>query len=242
MKTFKSRVSMVAVGLVAMAGASSGGVASAATLTYTDSFGPAITTWDHNLSVQKFNTTLGTLTSIFASGSATMTGSIFDEGLGATGPQNLSLDLAGIITIKKPNAVNLVVLNPDTPLLDTVLGAYDGATDYAGSSGFQHPGLSATDPFSGFLVAGDFAMFSFAGVQSALLATHAAGASSGANDAGGISLVINQLAAASVTVTYTYTPFETPPLGVPEPSSMALFAMGGGLIAMGLRGKFRRRK
>ena len=106
--------------------------------------------------------------------------------------------------------------------------AYDGVTDFAGSSGdvFSNISGSLTAATVTLTSASDLALFSGAG--NILLPVTGAGSSS-VSGAGNVVSQINTQASGSAYVVYTYS---ATPVGVPEPASMAL--LGAGLAGLGL--------
>jgi hypothetical protein len=136
------------------------------------------------------------------------------------------MDLAAILRLQRPDLSNLVVTIPVVSTVDNA-SAWDGVSDYAGTSGKTYANISASDSdFATTSSAGDKALFTGVGFIS--LPVEANGASTGSG-AGNLLLQFQTLASASARVTYDYT-------AVPEPSSLLALMSGlGGLMGFAIR-------
>lgn len=192
--------------------------ASAATTSNFASFGPSKTDFTTaNLTLQGFNTSLGTLTSVTLS-------------------LNTNATVGGSVTNNAPTAQNFKVstdtqvsLNSSTSSLNSVVADLTSSQSYAGvASGATASYGPFTPAVTSQSVSGtplsDYTAGPINFTTSTLSATTILG---GGNN---ILTAISSTVSGTVLVTYTYTP--TPPAAVPEPASMAL--LGVGLASLGL--------
>ncbi|GAX36195.1 choice-of-anchor E domain-containing protein [Nodularia sp. NIES-3585] len=197
------------------------GVANAASLTSTASTSLEFTDIvDSVLSIQKFNPSLGTLNSVTLDFNSLITGEAGFENRGAR---------AARVTVKLAAEVNLtnsdLELSPPFPILPVneqsyLVTAYDGVTDFGGTSGRTLEELIATrSTTKTFNSVPDLAVFTGIGNLDFL---YTAIAESTVTGSGNLRFFVDTLAQADLTVIYDYDPKT-----VPEPSA----ALGIGLFA-----------
>ena len=178
--------------------------AQASTLSYADNVALATTNWANTLSFSKFDTSLGTLTSIRFDLSGVVQGSGNAESLDSTAT-NVTLSLGSLLGLTRPDNSTLVVTNPVFSQTFNFT-AFDGLINFGGTSGGSTGSVSATG--ANFFVSGnasDFALFSALGGGTINLGLNAVGASSG-NGSGNLISQFNTAASGVAKVTYTYTP------------------------------------
>lgn len=218
----KSLLAVALTGLLAFAAS-----AQAATVSFSVDRPIGLTDWTDSLALNKFDTSLGQLTSI----KFTLTGSVSGRGLAENldedAPTSVLLNLASTVTLHRPDASTLVVTNP--LFSQTMnLAAFDGNIDFAGASGAT-TGLrtaSATE-FVISTSANDFALFSAQGGGFINLGISGVGVSE-AIGSGNLASGFETSAGARATVTYNYAP-------VPEPETYAMMLTGLGLLAFARR-------
>lgn len=207
------------------------GAAQAATITYTSALiAPDYTDWDDSFySLQKFDPSMGMLNSITFKLWGTVQG---DIGVESTDRQatTITANLSGTLTLYRPDTSVLVVTTPLSSLL-FMATAYDGNTNFAGSSGETLTYL----PFTTFnsattSSAADKALFTGAGT---VLTPIFAVGTSNASGSGNLATYFDTMAGAQAQVTYDYTAAP-----IPEPGTLAL--MFGGLAMLGFMAKRRR--
>ncbi|MCG6135073.1 MAG: choice-of-anchor E domain-containing protein [Nostoc sp. LLA-1] len=201
------------------------GAASAASLSYTESASVGMQNTNivnAPLSIQKFNSSLGTLQSVIVNFSTDVTGSAGFEHTGQ-GKIDVTVNLGALITLASNNGLDLFGLTPLTPSVaqSYTVGSFDGTVDFTGTSGKTITGLVAADSSTKtFTDSNDLAKFIGAGNLDFLFS---ANATSNVTGSGNMASFITTLAGANISVTYNYDTAQA----VPEPAA----ALGLGLFA-----------
>ena len=196
--------------------------ANADTLTFTDSFGLAPTNWTHLLGAGQFNNSLGTLNS------ATFT-FIYDisqrskaENTGAAADTLTPIAGAQMLFRKSLATLLTTTLTNTGPSFNAT--AFDGTSDFAGTSGIDFGDLTANDTGTITLTGGALAaLIGTSTLGSAGFDVRATGNGSIASDNGSLNASITTQARYNLLLVYDFTP--NTPNSVPEPGSMALFGV-----------------
>lgn len=203
------------------------GVANAASLTRTASTNFQLTDIvDSVLSIEKFDSSLGKLNSVYVDFTSDMTGSAEFENRGA-GASTIKINLGANVELKQLN-LDLLSSFPITLLSEEYsVSSFDSILDFGGTSGRTVAGLTATQSASKmFTDLSDLAVFTGTGNLDFLFSAKAWSSVTGS---GNMASFVTTLAKANITVTYNYDDLQT----VPEPSAvlgMGLFA-GIGLLS-----------
>ena len=204
------------------------GIAHATTSMSSVTFGPTPTDFTSpTLTIQPFDTTLGTLTSVTLTESATenFSGSLTNQ---ATTAQAFNF--------AQNSTVELNSAESDIDSLFVVVSKTQDFGEYKGD-GTTALAAGASAPITGSLTASDVDTVTsgFAAFENGPITLNAQTLTSTTFTGGGGNITSNVATNASgtLTVAYTYTPTPTPaPTSVPEPASMAL--LGAGLAGLGL--------
>jgi len=204
--------------LIAVVGLAS--AAQAATVTFSTSIASAPTGWTNVVSLPQFDNGIGgtydglILTSVTITVSGTATGNIAIESLDA-GPAVVSYQISANLNFTGPGGAN----GTSIPVANGIFNAtaFDGISDFGGTSGASFNGLSGTNSAN----ASPFVLFPYEGNGNINVNVVASGASGGSG-AGNLLQQFSTAASAEVSVTYTY---------IPTPGAMALMGMGGLLAA-----------
>ena len=196
-------------------------VANADTVPSVDTISLARMNWTKNLTLQKFDPSLGTLNSIDFVLSSYIEGSAKFESLDEE-PATITMRWSADLTLQRPDHTVIAIVNPGKTIVDNVT-EFDGDDDYLGPSGRTYLDLSSdvSEAYSSLASASDLALFT--GPGTITLPIIAIGNSSGSG-AGNLALRFSTYSGAKVAAFYNYTP-------VPEPSSLLVLA--GGLVGMG---------
>ncbi|NJK99574.1 MAG: PEP-CTERM sorting domain-containing protein [Spirulinaceae cyanobacterium RM2_2_10] len=203
------------------------GTAQAATISFSDSLALSTTDIiDEVLSVQQFDSSLGTLTQVTLAFTGLVQGDARIESLDSQAT-TVTFNVGGSLTLLDgsdtlPNPLfDVEVTSADS----ADVSAFDGVIDFAGTSGASFMGLEAST--DGEQVYTDAALLSFFTGNGDLSFLFSAIANSQVTGAGNIASQISTLASAGITVTYEYDEIITE--SVPEPST--LLGLGAVLAA-----------
>lgn len=187
------------------------------------SLSSARTNWNTSVTIPKFDPSVGNLIRVRWRIIGQVTGSASFESLDAAN-STITTSLSASIALTRPDASLLSVAIPVVNNTDAAT-AYDGVTDFGGTSGKTYSGLSGSAlATSSSIAASDLALFTAAAPGDTIsLPVSAMGMSSGSG-AGNLVLIFETFASASIRVCYEYTI-------IPAPSAMALLGLGG-LAAM----------
>lgn len=177
----------------------------ATTLTYETSVDLAKTNFEKEITLPKFDSSLGELESVLFELSGNVEGSVSLENEDATAAL-VTGNLAAEISLKTDDSLLLVAL--PTASVNKHLSAYDGTFDFDGTSGFKLTDISNTKKESTLLtIPDDFTPF--VGDGSLNLFLEAIGNST-ATGAGNLSARFETYAGATIGVSYTYAKKDKP--------------------------------
>lgn len=181
------------------------------TQTVSASFAPFKTGGSESQTVAQFDPSLGTLTGIQILLNGKLTSDVQVENLDAS-PSNVGVQIGGNLTLQGPGFHPQSV----TPSLNesTTLSAFDGALDYAGTSGKDFGNQSAQASHSLNLSAASNDLSAWIG-KGAVTLTELAQSTSTVSGSGNEQVHIATQGSGSVQVSYLYTP--APPPASPPP-------------------------
>lgn len=201
-----------------------GFAASAATMSFTASVDSRPADFTSTVSVNQFDSSLGTLESVEVVLTGMVSGSARAEN---ANPHDVTIDLGVDATIAASAlGRELVAVIPSYSRNGIALSAFDGGFDFGGTSGVTYDDLSATANDSTVLTdASDLA--AFAGTGMIDLAVGVVVNAFGP-DNGNVASLFNTNAGANIEVIYTYSEVTD----VPVPASLPLLAGALGLAAL----------
>jgi len=210
-----------------------GGVTSAqaSMMSFSKNHSLSTTNWLDAFTFAKFNTSLGTLTSVKFELSGLVSGIGRAESKDAD-PSDVTMDLTARIMLKRPDGTSVVIINP-VYLQEFSFSAFDGTVDFAGTSGASTGLVTSSKALDSFTSSGaaDLALFSSAGNEMVTLDLKATGKSF-ATGAGNLVVDIATSAASAATVTYIYTAV---PVNIAEPETSSMLLGGLGLLGFMVR-------
>lgn len=187
--------------------------ANAATVSFSDSFGLSATNWNQDLTLQQFDSSLGTLNSATFNYGGTVSTIIRFESLDAAA-STLRFNSGGTLIFSGPISNTL---NASGSTAQNV-SAFDGAIDFGGTSGgsvgpvvdSDSDTLTILSGLAAYIGAGTFSINVLANGQSSV------------SGAGNLITQTSTQALADIQVVYDYT---ARPNQVPEPGSLALVSL-----------------
>lgn len=202
---WKNTPSTILSGALALVGI--GTLASAQSVSFTDTIPLTTTNWSDTVTVSRFDPDLGDLLSVDFELEAFTEGAAMFESLDAQ-PATVTLNFSVSIALQRPDMSVLLTSSPTVQTIDNAT-AYDGTTDFGGTSGVSHPNLNANqvETTSSPPPASDLALFTGPNGNPGTISLPvvAMGNSSGSG-AGNLILQFMSMAGANVTVTYNFAP------------------------------------
>lgn len=198
--------------------------AQAATVTFTDSYGLATTTWTRMLGAGQFNGTLGTLNSATFSFRDDIVQRIKAENTGAVAVTITAV--AGTEFLFRKNSATLQTTNIVSTGASFAASAFDGVSDFAGTSGIDFGDLTASSTSAITLTGAALAdLIGIGTLGSVGFDVRARGTGAISPNNGNLDSSIATQARYNLTLVYDYTPTGTVP-AVPEPETWALMSLG----------------
>lgn len=195
--------------------------AHAATLTYTTAYdGDYTDIINEPLSIQKFDSSLGTLDSVTIDFTGDIQG---DAGFENRSPQasTVTVDLSGDVKLELADGTSIAEFSPQQDYSYDV-AKYDGTTDFGGTSGKTVEGLTASQSATKTYT-NNTLLQSFTG-SGDLDLLFSATAKSTVSGSGNIASYVTTYAKSNVQVRYDYQPRK-----VPEPSAILGIGVVGGV-------------
>ena len=198
----------------------------ATTVTYdTNVISNTSTNWVDVLDFTRFNSAMGTLTSIKITLNGDLFGNSRAESLDASAT-TIELNLGAVITLRRPDNTTIVIVSPGISNSFNA-GSFDETVDFGGTSGITFAEMSTSLDNSVTLTsAADLALFTGTGTLSAQ--TSATGNSQAVGSGNLVSSFETQ-AGAFASIAYTFN------AAVPEPQSWALLLVGFGAVGFAAR-------
>lgn len=175
------------------------------TACHTDLIQTALTNWQGQVTIPKFDPNLGILTGVHFELTGEVTGSAQVESLDPTAT-TVTTSFQATITLTRPDLSVLVVTTPAANFLDD-LSPFDGTIDFAGTSGASHLNIaaSATETADSPPPAGDLTLFTGpAGNPGTISLPVEAVGTSFSSGSGNLITQFQTSAGASVLVCYNY--------------------------------------
>lgn len=203
--------------------------ASAAVISFSSNIASTTTNWAVDVNLSKFDPTLGTLTKVTWTVEGEVTAQFAAENRGKKATTAL-FTAEALLRLTTPGFAPLVVGLPQLTA-STALAKYDGTLDFNGNSGETLAPITGTA--SGNTSSSDpGVLLNYIAVAgNMLLPFEAEGWWSVQGGGGNLNTSVQTFAGGTVRVDYEYTERNI----VPEPASLALFAMGGFAVAYRLR-------
>jgi hypothetical protein len=173
------------------------------------------TNWSNYFMLVKFDPSLGTLQSVNFQLTGYVQGSAGIENLESF-PMTIDTYLQTTIVLQDPAGVPMLSAYPSAHD-SRMLPAYDGTTDYGGTSGQNVTGFMASDLRQGVLTTPFNDLSAFIGTGNGSLGVYTMDSSYTLG--GNRSSQLTTFASATLAVSYTYTP-------VPEPMTISVMAIG----------------